>query len=146
MNGWLPDAGFLLELRKPSPDPSVSAWSDAQPRDSFFLSTATVAAIRRFTELRCDAPLRTEVGIWLDGALMPWFAGRILPLTDDIVLESLRIRDGRQAAEGGAGQVDPLLAATARAHGLTVCTRDASDYRALGASAIDPWEAARQAG
>ncbi len=99
VNGWLPDAPVLLELRKPSPDPGVTAWSNAQPRESLFVSSVTIAAIRHYTERRCDAPLRTEIGIWISRTLKPWFAGRILPLTEEIILEWLRMRD-RQDMSG----------------------------------------------
>ena len=143
--GWLPDASVFFELRRDSPHPRVEAWSRAQPRESLFLSAATVAAIRRRTELRCTEVLRTEVGIWIDRTLRPWFGGRILPVTEDVVLESLRLRGQRRAAGPGSGRPDLLLAATARVHGLTVCARDASAYRAVGASAFDPWESASSA-
>ena len=141
VNGWLPDASLLLELRRPSPDPVVTAWSNAQPRESFFLSTATIAAIRHYTELRGDAPLRTEVEIWLGHTLQPWFAGRILPVTGDIILEWLRIRNQRQPVEGSPSEPALLLAATARVHRLTVCTRDNRACLLAGVPAFNPWNA-----
>lgn len=141
MNGWLPDASVLLELRKPSPDPGVTSWSNAQPRESFFLSTATIAAIRHYAEHRCDAPLRTEIGIWINRTLKPWFAGRILLLTEDIILEWLRIRDRQLATGTGPTQPDLLIAATARVHGLTVCTRDDRAFLLAGVSSFNPWTA-----
>lgn len=141
VNGWLPDASVLLELRKPSANPGVASWSNAQPRESFFLSAATVAAIRHHTASLCDAALRTEIEIWLGQTLKPWFAGRILPLTEEIVLEWLRIRD-RRGLSGAAGRhPDLLLAATARVHGLTVCTMDDRACVLAGVSVFNPWKA-----
>ena len=141
MNGWLPDASVLLELRKTSPDPAVASWSNAQPRESLFLSTATIAAIRHYAERRCDSPLRTEIGIWIDRTLKPWFAGRILPLTEDIALEWLRIRDRHVATGAGPAQLTLLLAATARVNDLTVCTRDDRTLQLADVSAFNPWTA-----
>lgn len=125
---------------KDGPHSRVAAWSDAQPRESLFLSAAAIAAIRHDCERHGTPELHAEVGIWLDRTLRPWFAGRVLPLTEDIVLESMRIADRRGAPAGRIGRVRILLTATARVHALTVCARDAPAYLNAGASAFDPWE------
>ena len=143
MNGWLLDESVLLELGKPSPDPRVTSWSNAQPRESLFLSAVTIAAIRRGMDRRCDARLRTEIDIWIDQSLKPWFGSRLLPLTEDIVLEWLRIRDQEGPPGGGPGQTDLLLAATARVHRLTVCTGDDRAFQLAGVPLFNPWSASR---
>lgn len=139
MNGWLPDRTVLFELGKSCPTPQVKSWSDAQPREVFFLSAATIAAIRHRAERRCDAALRTEVTIWLDHVLRPWFAGRILPVTEDIVLERRRILARRCPVGTGHAPPDILLLATARTHRLTLCTRDHRAYLGMGAQVFNPW-------
>ena len=140
MTGWLLDASVLLELRSASPDPKVAEWSDAQPRESLFLSEATIAAIRHRVERRCAPELRTETGVWLDQSLRPWFAGRVLPVTEEIVLESMRLRQRRRATIGHAGRFDLLLAATARVHALILCARSIRAYLDLGVPAFTPWQ------
>ena len=72
---------------------------------------------------------------------MPWFGGRILPLTERIVLEWLRIRNRHRPTGAGPGQTDFLLAATARVHRLTVCTRDDRACLLVGAPVFNPWNA-----
>jgi len=141
VNGWLPDASVLLELVKPSPNPRITSWSNAQPRDSFFLSTATIAAIRHYAGQQRYPRLRTEVDIWLDRRLQPWFTGRILPLTEDIILEWLRIRDRQDPTGASPNQTELLVAATARVHRLTVCTRDDRACLLAGAQSFNPWNA-----
>ena len=142
MDGWLPDASVLFELRRASPDPGVASWSDSQPRESLFLSAATIARIRRRSERLSPAELHTEVGVWIDRELRPWFAGRVLSLTEEIVLESMRLGDRLRAAGGRVGRPDLLLAATARVHALAVCSRRARAYLDLGVPAFSPWEGA----
>ena len=142
VTGWLLDASVLLELRRASPDPSVAEWSDAQPRDSLFLSEAAIAAIRHRGERRRAPELRTEIGVWIDQSLRPWFAGRVLPVTEEIVLESMRLRQRRRATAGHTGQPDLLLAATARVHALTLCARSIGTYLDVGVPAFTPWERA----
>ena len=141
MTGWLLDRRVLLELRKSRPDPRVKSWSDAQPRESLFVSTASIAALRHYAERRCDAVLQTEVGIWLDEVLRPWFAERILPVTEDIVLERRRRQSRRPSAGKKSGQPDLLLVATARVHRLTICTRKHRAYSSAGALVFNPWKA-----
>ncbi len=141
MTGWLLDRRVLLELRKSRPDPRVKSWSDAQPRESLFMSTATIAALRHYTERRCDAVLQTEIGMWLDQVLRPWFAERILPVTEDIVLERRRILGRRRADGKESRQRDLLLVATARVHRLTICTRKHRAYSAAGVLVFNPWKA-----
>ena len=139
MTGWLLDRRLLLELRKSRPDPRIKSWSDSQPRESLFVSTATIAALRYYTERRCDAALQAEVGIWLDQALRPWFAGRILPLTEDILLEWRRILGRHRPAGITLRQRDLFLVATARVHRLTICTRKHRAYSGAGALVFNPW-------
>ena len=53
MTGWMLDTNVISELRKPSCDPRVKAWSDAQPVNSLYLSTVTLAEIRYGIERHC---------------------------------------------------------------------------------------------
>lgn len=140
MGGWLLDASVLFELGRASPDARVTTWSDAQPSESLFLSAATIAAIRHRSERHCKAELQTEIGIWLDQTLRPWFAGRILPLTEDIVLESMRLRVHHETTARELGHPNLLLAATAHLHALTICARDVGGYLDVGIPAFNPWE------
>jgi PIN domain len=70
----------------------------------------------------------------------PWFAGRILPVT-----EPSAERMGRWAGEGEIrGRTikiaDGLIAATALEHDLTLATRDVRDFAAFGVAIFNPWE------
>ncbi|MDF3242314.1 plasmid stabilization protein [Pseudomonas veronii] len=39
-----------------------------------------------------------------------------------------------------ANEIDALIAATALVHGLTVVTRNVSDFKSIGVSLINPWD------
>ena len=57
------------------------------------------------------------------------FDERVLPITEDIMLKwRLLVEDGRKAGHTFS-QPDLIIAATALHHGLTVVTRDVSDYK-----------------
>ena len=60
------------------------------------------------------------------------FSGRILPVTEDIMLKwRTLMEDGRTSGHTDS-HPDLLLAATAFQHGLTVVTRDRSDFDKAG--------------
>ena len=91
MNGWLLDTNVVSELRKKRPDRRVKAWSDVQVADSLFLSSVTLAEIRYGIEKQPDPKFRKELATWLDHRLRPWFAGRILPVDEEVILEWRRM-------------------------------------------------------
>jgi len=61
-------------------------------------------------------------------------AGRILPITDEVALEW-----GRLSALRPRGAADAAIAATALVHGLTLVTRNVSDFEDCGVVLVDPW-------
>ena len=72
--------------------------------------------------------------------LRPMFAGRVLPLTEDIMLRwRLLLEEGRKTGHTFS-QPDLLIAATAIQHGLTVVTRDRSQYDKARVPVFNPWE------
>ena len=139
MSGWLLDTNVVSELRKNRPDPHVKAWSDAQPADSLFLSTVTLAEIRYGIECQADLAFREELETWLARRLRPWFADRILPVDEDVILEWRHmVARGRNKAITFS-QPDLFIAATARVHALAVCTRNEHDFRMADVPVLNPW-------
>ena len=68
------------------------------------------------------------------------FDGRVLQITEDIMLKwRLLVEDGRKTGHTFS-QPDLIIAATAIHHGLTVVTRDRSDYDKAGVPVINPWQ------
>lgn len=139
MNGWLLDTNVVSELRKSRPERRVKAWSDAQTPESLFLSTVTVAEIQYGIERQADPVFRAELDTWLDHGLRRWFDGRILPLDENVILEWRRmVARGREQGIT-FGQPDLFIAATARVHSLTLCTRNEHDFRNAGVRVFNPW-------
>ena len=139
MNGWLLDTNVVSELRKTNPDRQVKAWPDAQVPTALFLSTVTLAEIRYGIENQPDHRFRAELVTWLDLVLRRWFAGRILAVDEEVILEWRRmVAHGRKRGITFS-QPDLLIAATARVHDLTVCTRDEGDFRKAGVDVFNLW-------
>ena len=146
MNGWLLDTNVVSELRKTHPDDRVKAWSDAQPSDGFFLSSVTVAEIRFGIERQADPILRQDLETWLTQRLRPWFADRILPVDEEVILEWRRMVAWGRDRRTTFSQPDLFIAATARVHSLTLCTRNEKDFRRTEVPILNPWSASSRAG
>jgi predicted nucleic acid-binding protein len=94
---WLLDTNILSEGRKPRPEPRVTAFYNAQPLNQIYISVVNIAEIRFGIELQEDLSRRAELNNWLTLTLRPAFAGRILPITEDILLKwRLLMEDGRK--------------------------------------------------
>ena len=61
-----------------------------------------------------------------------------MPRENRIVERRLLVEDGRKAGHTFS-QPDLIIAATALHHGLTVVTRDVSDYQKARAPVVNPW-------
>jgi len=136
---WLLDTNILSELRRPKPEPKVVAFIAAQPLDRLYVSAVTFAEIRFGIELVADAGRRAELSDWLAHKVRPMFDGRVLAISEDIMFKwRLLVEDGRKARHTFS-QPDLIIAATALHHGLTVVTRDVSDYQRARAPVFNPW-------
>ena len=140
MTGWLLDTNVLSELRRPRPEPKVVAFVAAQPLDSLFVSVVTLAEIRFCIEQVNDATRRAELNDWLAHKVRPMFEQRILPVTEDVMLKwRLLLVEGGRRARHTFSQPDLIIAATALWHGMTVVSRDTSEYARARVPVIDPW-------
>ena len=139
MTGWLLDTNVLSELRRPKPEPKVIAFVAAKPLDSLFISSVTLAEIRFGIELVGDAARRAELTDWLTHKVRPMFGQRVLPVTEDVMFKwRLLVEDGRKSRHTFS-QPDLIIAATALEHGLTIVSRDTSDYERARAPVLNPW-------
>jgi len=78
---------------------------------------------------------------WLTHKVRPMFDGRVLQVTEDIMLKwRLLVEEGRKAGHTFS-QPDLIIAATAIHHSLTVVTRDRSDYDKARVPVMNPWDA-----
>jgi toxin FitB len=142
VNGWLLDTNVLSELRRPKPDRKVVAFITAQPLDILYVSSVTLAEIWFGIELVREPGQRAALNDWLTHRVRPMFGQRVLPVTEDIMLKwRLLVEEGRKAGHTFS-QPDLIIAATALEHGLTVVSRDTSEYERAGVPILNPWLAA----
>jgi predicted nucleic acid-binding protein len=136
---YLLDTNVVSELRKTNTnkaDRAVTAWARSIAAESMFLSAISVLELERGTLLmeRRDASQGAMLRAWMENLVMPSFAGRILPVDTPVALRcaALHVPDPKSYR-------DALIAATALVHGMTVVTRNVSDFEPTGVAILNPW-------
>lgn len=127
------DTVVVSEFRKARPAPRPVAWLREQREEDLFLSVITLGEIERGISRASDPEFRQRLERWLEDTVRR-FADRLLDVTPAIAR-----RWGRWSAEHGNASADLMIAATADVHGLTVATRNVSDFERFGVRVVDPW-------
>ncbi len=139
MTDWLLDTNVLSEMRRPKPAPNVLAFIAGQPLDRLYVSSITFAEIRFGIETVNDASVRAQLNEWLANKIRPMFDGRTLVASEDVMFKwRLLVEEGRKARHTFS-QPDLIIAATALHHGLTIVTRNTSDYALTRVPVLNPW-------
>jgi predicted nucleic acid-binding protein len=139
VTGWLLDTNVLSELRRPKPERKVVNFVAAQPLELLYVSAVSFAEIRFGIELVTDASRRAALHDWLAQKVRPMFENRVLVVTEHVMFKwRLLVEQGRKARHAFS-QPDLIIAATALYQGLTVVSRDHSDYARAGAPVFKPW-------
>lgn len=136
---WLLDTNVLSELRRPRPDRNVVKFVAAQPLDALFLSSITLMEIRFAIETVEDAARRVEMNDWLTHKLRPMFEGRILEVSEDIMLKWRLLLHGGRKRNHTFSPSHLILSATALHYGLTIVSRQTSEFEEAGAPVFNPW-------
>jgi toxin FitB len=141
--------GFLLDtnvvsasspLKLGAGDRTVADWM-RESTDRLFLSVVSVGEIQAGIEKAGRKGAAAKAGHlsrWL-ALLVEFYGDRLLPIDVEVAKLSGVLFD--VAASGGhaPGWADAQIAATARSHDLTLVTRNAKHFRAMGVDVLDPF-------
>ena len=132
---FLIDTVTLSELRRRERDPRVVAWFKRQRTTELFLSVISIGEIERgiARQRAIDPGFADALAAWLDRTLT-LYGERVVPFD----LRTAR-RWGALSAALGNDSADLMIAATALEHGLTVVTRNVSDFEPTGVAVLDPF-------
>jgi predicted nucleic acid-binding protein len=133
---FLLDTNVLSELRKAERShPSLYAWTEVTGWNTLHTSWIAIAEVNRGIRMirRRDKPQAEVLQAWLTEILRR-LRGRILPVDQEVaeIWAELMVPKPR-------APFDMLIAATARAHGLTLVTRNVRDFTTCGIDLFDPW-------
>ncbi len=137
---YLLDTNVVSESMRPRPNRAVTSWLAETDEDHIFLSTISIAEIRRGIALMGAGKRRDLLDRWLAEDLPERFEGRLLDVDIDVANAwGEMMGEGRRRGIA-LSVLDGFLAATARVHALTLVTRDAGGFAGCGVALLNPWE------
>jgi len=134
---FLLDANVVSELRRQRPHAGVVAWLQSLDDAQLHLSAVTLGEIQAGIELtrEQDASKAQEIEDWLERVAGSY---NVLPMDAATFRAWARLMHGKSDTL----YEDAMIAATAQVHGLTVATRNVSDFNALGLKVFNPFASA----
>jgi predicted nucleic acid-binding protein len=131
---FLIDTDVLSSLVKRKRDPNIESWLAKQRAADLFVSVISLGEIERgiARQRRNDPNHAFALEKWLDQIVVA-YGERILAFD----LAAAR-RWGQLSAHIGNNSVDLQIAATAIERGLTVVTRNTSDFEPTGVAVLSP--------
>ena len=132
------DTNVLSELTRVRPAPRVVAWlEENEPR--LALPAITLAELR-YGVARLDEGRRKTSLTRFWNMTRERFVGRIYSFDDRAAEAYGDIVAGAERTGTPINVADGLIAAIALVHGMSIATRDISDFHAAGVSLVSPWE------
>lgn len=143
MRDYLIDTNVISEWAKPRPSARVADFVLGSRQQQLFACSICFAEIRKGAQSAKTADARDRLLKWLDNDLRVFFDGRVLEITEDVVLAALHLTEPLARKRQSVHFADSLIAAIAHVHKLTVVTRNSKDFMALNVSILNPWTGER---
>lgn len=138
MSGFILDTNVLSETARERPNPSVIAFLSGL--DSAYISVLSIHELAYGIE-RLEPGTRRRLALTdtID-SLVGTFRDRILVVGETEARSAAVMRANAERSGRIVHLIDSLISATALSRGLTVATRNVSDFAGLGVSVRNPWE------
>ena len=133
MSRWLLDTIIISNVTKPAPSADLMAWMAEQADEDFFISSLTVAEIRRGILEKPAGKKRRELENWFSGPEGPQalFAGRVLPFDEKASLIWARLMADGTAKGRPRSPLDMIVAAVAEANDCVLITENERHFAGL---------------
>ncbi|MGA3075641.1 MAG: type II toxin-antitoxin system VapC family toxin [Bryobacteraceae bacterium] len=133
MSRSLLDTNIISNVTKPMPSDALVVWMAEQSDEDLFISSLTVAEIRRGILEKPAGKKRRELERWFSGPEGPpaLFAGRVLPFDEKAALIWARLMADGTAKGRPRSLLDMIIAAVAEANDCVVVTENERDFAGL---------------
>lgn len=130
---YLLDTNILSNITKPAPSEALLAWMADQTDTDLFISSLTVAEIRRGVLEKPIGKKRDQLEEWFTGPEGPQalFANRILAFDEKAGLIWARLMADGKAKGRPRSSLDTIIAAVAEANGCVVVTDNERDFQGI---------------
>ena len=138
MTRYLLDTNIISNVTKQAPSNALITWMASQIDDDLYISSLTVAEIRRGLLEKPRGRKRAELEEWFAGPDGPQalFAGRVLPFEEKAALVWARLMAEGTAIGRPRSALDMIIAAVAEANDCVVVTDNQKDF--AGVKFINP--------
>jgi toxin FitB len=135
---YLLDTNIISNITKVSPSGKLLAWMKEQNDDDLYISSLTVAEIRRGIFEKPAGKRRNQLEAWFSGSEGPQalFAGRVLSFDEVAALIWARLMADGKAKGQPRSALDTIIAAVAEANGCIVVSDNEKDF--AGIEMINP--------
>lgn len=135
---FLLDTNIISNIAKPEPSKTLLAWMADQTDTDLYISSLTVAEIRRGVLEKPIGKRRAELEEWFEGPDGPQalFAGRVLPFDEKAALAWAKLMADGKTAGRPRSALDTIIAAIAETNGCVVVTDNEKDF--AGVEVINP--------
>ncbi len=124
MTRYLLDTNIISNATKPAPSESLLEWMARQADENLFISSLTVAEIRRGILEKPKGRKRDQLETWFAGPEGPQslFSGRVLPFDERAALAWARLMSEGRASGKPRSDFDMIVAAVAEVNNCVVVT------------------------
>jgi predicted nucleic acid-binding protein len=135
---YLLDTNIISNITKVSPSGKLLAWMKEQNDDDLYISSLTVAEIRRGIFEKPAGKRRNQLEAWFSGSEGPQalFSGRVLSFDEVAALIWARLMADGKAKGQPRSALDTIIAAVAEANGCIVVSDNEKDF--AGIEMINP--------
>ncbi len=141
MTRYLLDTNILSNATKAVPSAALVDWLADQADESLFISSLTIAEIRRGILEKPAGRKRKQLEEWFSGSEGPpaLFAGRILPFDEKAGLIWAQLMSDGSSAGKPRSALDTIIGATAVANDCVIVTDNEKDF--AGLNVLNPMRA-----
>lgn len=133
------DTNVISELMRREPDARVLAWADSLEDREIAVPLVVLAELFRGLNRLPDGARRRKLELALEAFLSRVDERRLLAFDLGGAVAFGAVMASREHAGRPLSVTDGMIAATCRAHRVTLATRNVRDFTGTGLHVLDPW-------